>query len=221
MLKHVEYAYYDFDVSDRETKDNILTAIKYSPNTISVLPQCVKSIKKIIPEHIQLSAIIDYPLGLSNFTERFSAIKTAIRDGAKCIEVVCPNYLLCNRKYDKFKSEIDDFKNLCFEQQIDLKYVLEYKIFTSTVLNRIANILYTKKLTTIYPSTSFFLDSISDNILVAMSIQQKNPGINIIINGQAWHDNQIDLILSNPNIFSYKTSNIYTLEKITHKMLKQ
>jgi len=44
--------------------------------------------------------------------------------------------------------------------------------------------------------------------------------MNVIVNGQAWTDEHIDLILSNPNINSYKTTNIYTLEKIFNKIKK-
>ena len=74
---------------------------------------------------------------------------------------------------------------------------------------------------TIYASSSFFMDSISDNILVCMMLQKKNPNLNLIVTGQAWTDAHIDLILSNSNIFAYKTTNIYTLQKIADKILKK
>jgi hypothetical protein len=75
-----------------------------------------------------------------------------------------------------------------------------------------------KKLPTIYPSTSFFLDSISDNILASMTLQSKNSDLKIIVTGQAWTDKHVDMILNNDNIFAYKTTNIYTLEKISNKI---
>lgn len=221
MLQYVEYGYYDFASSEQETKEYINTAIKYHPSTVSVLPQYVKSIKKNIPDHIRLGTIIDYPFGLSNYADRESAVNAAIKNGANSIEIVCPNYALCNRKYDKFRLEIDYLHSICINHKVDFKYILEYKIFTLNVLYKISEILFLKKLPTIYASSSFFMDSISDNILVCMMLQKKNPNLNLIVTGQAWTDAHIDLILSNSNIFAYKTTNIYTLQKIADKISKK
>ena len=129
MLQYVEYGYYDFASSEQETKECINTAIKYHPSTVSVLPQYVKSIKKNIPDHIRLGTIIDYPFGLSNYADRESAVNAAIKNGANSIEIVCPNYALCNRKYDKFRLEIDYLHSICINHKVDFKYILEYKIF--------------------------------------------------------------------------------------------
>lgn len=218
MLQHIEYGYYDYASSEQETKDITNLAIKLSPSTISVLPQYIKSIKKNIPEHIKLGTIIDYPFGLSNYSDRESAVFSAIKNGANSIELVCPNHALCNRKYDKFRLEIDTLKEMCHNHNVDLKYILEYKIFTLNLLYKVSEILFLKNLLTTYVSSSFFIDNISDNILVAMMLQKKNPNLNLIVTGQAWTDKHIDLILSNSHLFAYKTSNIYTLEKIIRKI---
>lgn len=218
MLRYVEYGYYDFSSNEKETKDFVLESIQYSPSTISVLPQYVKYVKKNIPRDVKLGTIIDYPFGLADYDERENALRKAIKHGVDSIEVVCPNHALCNRKYDRFRLEVDIFKQICFDNQVDLKYVLEYKTFTLPLLHKIADILYTKKLNTIYPSTSYSLDGISDNILVSMMLLKKNPNLNIIVNGQAWTDAHVELILSNEQIFAYKTSNIHILEKLSHKI---
>ena len=221
MLKYIEYGYYDFDSNEKETKDNIERAIKYAPATISVLPHYVKTISKIIPDHIKLGTIIDYPYGLLDYTARELCIKNAIKNGATSIEIVCSNHFLCNRKYDRFRLEIDCIKKICFDNQVDLKYILDYKTFTLPLLQKISEILVSKKLNTVYPSTCLALDSISENILVSMMLQKKHPDLNVIVTGQAWTDEHINLILSNDNIFAYKTHNIYTLEKITNKILQK
>ena len=220
MLQHLEYGYYDFASGEKETKEIVEKAATYGPSTISVLPQYLKVVKKSIPEHIRLGTIIDYPFGLSGSLERENALQLAIKNGARSIEVICPNHSLCNRKYDRFRLEVDCFRKTCIDNMVDLKYVLEYKTFTLNLLYKISEILYLKKLPAMYPSTGFFLDSISDNILVSMMLKKKNPNLNIIVSGQAWTDQHVDLILSNDQISSYKTTNIYTLEKITDKILQ-
>jgi hypothetical protein len=100
---------------------------------------------------------------------------------------------------------------------VDLRYVLEYKIFVPELLYKMASILTEFGINTIYPSANFLMDNISDNILAAMLISQKNTNMNIIVNGSAWTDDQINNILNSTKIYGYKTSNIYTLEKITKK----
>jgi hypothetical protein len=72
-----------------------------------------------------------------------------------------------------------------------------------------------------YPSVNYLLDNISDNILVSMLINQKNPKIKIIVNGSAWTDDHINTIFNNPKIYGYKTSNIYTFEKLFLKNQKK
>jgi hypothetical protein len=53
-----------------------------------------------------------------------------------------------------------------------------------------------------------------------MLVHQKNPKTNIIFSGSAWTDEQIDMVLNNQQIYGYKTTNIYTLEKIYQKINK-
>ena len=221
MLQYLEYGYYDFDSNSKETKAIVEQAVKYSPSTISVLPHYIHTVKKIIPDHVRRGTIIDYPFGLSAYLDRENAVKSAITQGVNSIEIVAPNHALCNRKYDRFRLEIDCIKRICLEKKVDLKYIIEYKTYTLPLMHKVADILYTKKLPTIYPSTSFFMDSISDNIIVSMMLQKRNANLNIISTGQAWTDEHIDLILSNDNLFAYKTNNIYTLEKITNKILQK
>tara|TARA_R110000868_G_scaffold198514_19_gene445034 strand:+ start:2013 stop:2678 length:666 start_codon:yes stop_codon:yes gene_type:complete len=221
MLQYIEYGYYDFDSNSLETKSIIQEAIKYAPSTISVLPHYVQTVKKLIPDHIRLGTIIDYPFGLSCYLDRENAVRSAIIQGVNSIEMVCPNHALCNRKYDRFRLEIDSIKRLCIEKKIDLKYIIEYKTFTLPLMHKVAEILFDKRLPTMYPSTSFFMDSISDNMIVAMMLQKRNNSLNVISTGQAWTDEHIDLILSNDSLFAYKTNNIYTLEKITNKILQK
>ena len=221
MLQYIEYGHYDFDSNAKETKTAVQKAIKYSPSTISILPTYIQTVKKIIPDNIRLGTIIDYPFGLAGYLERENAVKSAITQGVNSIEIVAPNHALCNRKYDRFRLEIDCIKRICLEKKVDLKYIIEYKTYNLPLMHKVADILYTKKLPTIYPSTSFFMDNISDNIIVSMMLQKRNKNLNVISTGQAWTDDQIDLILSNENLFAYKTNNIYTLEKITNKILQK
>lgn len=214
----IEYAYYDLASNELETKTSIAKAIEYSPSVVSVLPYYTKLAKSISGHKTAISTIIDYPFGLSDSDSRISLVDNAIKSGSDILEVVCPTHLLCNRKYDKFRKEIEAFVNLSKQAKVEIRYILEYKIFMPELLYKTSSILTEFGINTIYPSANYLMDNISDNILAAMLISQKNNNINVIVNGSAWTDEQIDMILSNKKIYGYKTANIYTLAKIVKKI---
>lgn len=217
-MKIIEYGHYDLASNEVEVKDCVMQALRFQPNTISVLPYYVKSIKGLVVGHADLSCVIDYPFGVSDTQSRITSLEQSIKDGVDIVELVMCSPLLCNRKYDKLRKELDFCTKLCNDHAIELRFILEYKIFAADLLYKAASLLQEFNITTIYPSANFLIDSISDNILAGMLIQQKNPSLKIIFNGSAWTDEQLDMVLNNTNIYGYKTSNIYTLEKLYQKI---
>lgn len=216
----IEYGHYDIASNELETKELITKALTFHPQTISTLPYYTKIVKPLLPEQTKLSSIIDYPFGLSDSESRSKLLETAIKNGSEIVEIVAPNHLLCNRRYDKFRKELDTYSKLCSEANVEIRYMLEYKLFTPELLYKAAHILIDFNIPVMYPSVNYLLDNISDNILVSMLINQKNPKIKIIVNGSAWTDEHINILFNNPKIYGYKTSNIYTLEKLFLKNQK-
>lgn len=219
-MKIIEYGHYDLATNETETKELIKKALSFQPHAISVLPYYIKIIRPIIFGRTELSTIIDYPFGLTESSSRILSIEQAIKDGADVIELVMANPLLCNRKYDKLRKELEIYAGLCAQSNVRARCVLEYKIFSPELLYKAASILNEFNISVIYPSANFLIDNISDNILAGMLVHQKNPKTNIIFSGSAWTDEQIDMILNNQQIYGYKTTNIYTLEKIYQKIHK-
>jgi hypothetical protein len=213
----IEYGYYDIASNENETKDALVKGLEYKPSVISVLPYYIKLAQVVCGSKARVSCIIDYPFGLSDTESRLKAVELALKSKIDILEIICPTQLLCNRKYDKFRKELEICSKLCKEASVELRYILEYKIFMPELLYKAANILTEFGVYTAYPSANYLMDNISDNILAAMLISQKNPNINIIVNGSAWTDDHIRTILDNNKIHGYRTSNIFTLEKITKK----
>lgn len=217
-MKILEYGYYDFASNEIETKEAISKILKYNINTISVLPYYLKSIKPLLKNHnINLGTVIDYPFGLGDIKTRISAVDTAVKFGSNIIEIVAPTHLLCNRKYDKFRDDINTHRDICAAGGVELRYTIDYRVFTLDLLYKVAQILVGHKINTIYPSSNYFLDNLSDNILASALINKKIDNINIIVNGNAWTDKHADLILSHKQIYGYKTNNIYVLETLSSK----
>jgi deoxyribose-phosphate aldolase len=218
-MKLLEYGYYDFASNEHETKEYITKAIKYKPNSIFVLPYYAKLSKNVLKDTlINVGTTIDYPFGLSDFKSRNMAVETAIKSGIDIIEMIAPTNLLCNRKYDKFRDDVSYHRDLCVNAGVELRYTLDYRVFTLDLLYKIAQILVGHRIYTVYPSSNYFLDNLSDNILASALINKKVVDLNIVVNGNAWTDKHVDLLLSHKQIYGYKTNNLYILENISHKI---
>lgn len=216
---HIEYSYYDISSNEAETKDNILKATKYPVSAISVLPPSIRAVKGLLPETIKLSSAIDYPLGIMDIKSRTDSIGLAIRNGAKIIELVSPVHLLCNRKYDKFRDDIKINQDLCLEHSVELRYIVEYRLYSYELLYKVSQILLDMGISTIYPSTGFMLDDISDNILASALINKKIPNIHIICNGNFWNNQHAELI-KRAKLYGLKVNSLNALDIISKNILK-
>jgi deoxyribose-phosphate aldolase len=212
-MKQLEYGHYDIASNETEIKDLIAAATKYQPDIISVFPHYLKLAKNHIGNSI-LGCVIDYPLGLLDLKSRLMATEFAIKSGAALIELVAPTYSLCNRKYDKFREDVKCHLELCQENNVELRYIVEYRVFTLELLYKIAQILVSFGIKTMYPSTGYSLDDINDNLLACALINKKNTDIKLIANGNIWNDKQIDTINKNVDLYGLKCHSINSLQKI-------
>lgn len=215
---NIEYSNYDISSNETEFKNNILEAIKYKPNVISVLPSYLKITKNLIEDScpIKLSSVIDYPIGSSDLQTRLSATEYALKNGAKIIELVAPSFFLCTRKYDKFRLDIQSHLELCTKYEAELRYILEYRTFTYDLLYKVAQILVGHNIYKIYPSTGYLLDELSDNILAAILIKKKVFNIQPIVNGNIWNTRHISLISNNTDhILGYKVNSLNALIRLS------
>jgi deoxyribose-phosphate aldolase len=208
----IEYSFYDVASNDAETKGVLSEAATFKLDAISVLPFNLKLAKNILgsSSNIALSCPIDYPLGIMDTKSRNESLSFAIKNGAKIIDMVCPVYLLCNRKYDKFKEDIKISQNICLENGVILRYILEYRVYSYELLYKVAQILLEHQIATIYPSTGYFIDNISDNILACALINKKIPQINIVSNANFWNDSHVELV-SKANLFGLRVNSINAL----------
>ena len=220
-MKILEYGYYDVASDDTEVKENVSRASKLSTDVISVLPQYLRIAKSILKNtDIILSTVIDYPFGISSIEARRTETENALKCGAKIIELVAPNHALCNKKYDKFRKDINEQKALCDRYDAELRYIIDYRTYTEYMLYKITTMVAAHQVDVIYPSNNYMLDNIIDNLIASMMIAKKIPYVNVIVNGNAWNEKQINLILNTDKIYGYKTNNILTLENLSHNCAK-
>lgn len=207
----LEYALYDIATNETEFKESVTQVLKYKIDVLSVLPLYLKIAKTLAGDLAEISCPIDYPMGLMDMRGRCVAAEQAIKNGAKIIDVVCPSILLSNRKYDKFREDIRTLNDLCLQENVQLRYFLEYRVYSYELLYKIAQILYDLGVASVLPSTGYLLDDVYDNILASGLINKKVPNINIVCNGNIWNNQQVDTI-KKANLYGVRVSSLNALK---------
>lgn len=208
---HIDFALINTDLSDADSKKIIDEIASYPIKSITAPIYLVKSIKGLIPDSIKLSCLIDYPLGISDIKTRRCAIEQAFKAGANTIDIAMPQNLATNRKYEKIRDDIKSAKEFCDPNNIDIRYILEYRTFDHHCLKKICEIFENHQVKYVFPSSGFFLDNLADNILASIFLYQNSKDLNIISTGNIWNNHHFDTILKS-GLFGFRTSSIYSLK---------
>lgn len=210
-MKYIEYSLYDLDYNEEEIKQNVEKAIAFGIKNLSVPYAWTKFCRSIIKDaQISISNAIDYPLGILDTKTRNSAIINAIDNGANKIEIVIQNNYLNNKKYDKIRADIKSNYEICQDKNIPIQYFLEYRIFTHQSLIKACNILLETPIDTVYTSTGYMLDSVEDNIVASVLLEQKTQ-IKTIFTGNVWNKKQIEILKKN-NIQRIRSKTIHSID---------
>lgn len=197
---YIEYACYDYSLSDEELKYNFTQAIKLGVKNISVHYPYLPILKNIVSEMpINISCPIDYPYGLSDMKIRLMGIANAAKNGSATIDLVAPAKFIANRKYDKLRDDIRTCFMLCQENNLILRYMLEYRVFNHETLAKTCQILKNLGIEYVIPATGQMIDDINDNLIACKYLMAKSE-IKIITNGNIWTQKHVEAI---------KTSKIY------------
>lgn len=205
----LEFCQHDFTLNEHENKETILEALKYKPSLISVFSYYAKSISQLTD--IPVVCPIDFPVGLSDSKTRLQMGSFAIKNGARALDITYPAQLIVNRKYDKFREDIKNFNDLGVENNINIRYVLEYRKYSYELLYKLSQILSDFGVGTILLSTGYFLDDINDNIIAAGMINKKNPNIKIVLTANIWTKEQLDNI-NKSGLSGFRANNLNGLK---------
>jgi len=208
---YIEYACYDYSLSDDEIKNNLNFVAKLGIKNISIFPIYIQSIKSLIDEFdLKISCPVDYPFGISDSKIRSASTLTAIKSGASTIDMVAPAKLITNRKYDKIRDDIKNNITICQDNNTQLRYIIEYRVFNHEILAKISTILKSLNIEYILPSTGYMLDDINDNIIACKYLMAKSQ-IKTITNANIWTEKHIQNIKL-ANIYGIRFHNIHSLQ---------
>lgn len=212
---YIDYIINDASITESEAKKNLeyifgSTNKENLINSITTPIFLTKSIKNFLKEKkidnsVTVSCLIDYPMGVSDIKTRLTAVDQAIIAGANCVDIVMPQNLAANRKYDKIREDIKQTLENTKNKDIKVRYMLEYRIFDHHCLKKICEIFDDFQIKYCFPSTGFFLDNISDNIIASTFLYKNSKNIHIISSGQFWNENHFKTIIKS-GIYGIRTN---------------
>jgi deoxyribose-phosphate aldolase len=215
---YVDFAIIDTDNEDKKVKETICSALKYNINSITVPYYLLKSCKQILKNSkVDLSCLIDFPLGISDNKTRCYAIEQAISCGATSVDISMPQNLAANRKYEKIREDIRNVKTIC-SNNIIIKYILEYRSFDHRCLKKICSIFDDYKIEFATPSSGFFIDNLADNLIASSFLHENSKEIHVIATGNAWTENHFS-ILYKSGVYGFRTFNLESLKKFNKFVL--
>lgn len=208
---YVEYACYDYALSDDEVKNNIILATKAGVKNFGIHYTYIPLIRSTINDvNGIISSPIDYPYGLSDSKTRSYAIENAAKAGASVIDMTVPAKFIANRKYDKLRDDIKNSIAICQQYNIIIRYILEYRVFNHETLAKTCQILKGLGIEYALPSSGHMIDDINDNLIASKYLMAKS-NINIIANGNIWTDKQAESVKS-AGIYGVRLHYISALE---------
>jgi deoxyribose-phosphate aldolase len=205
-MKYIDYACHDYSLNETEVSEFINSSIRFGITGISILPYSIgtiKNIPSIKEKKITISCPADYPHGLSDSKTRNFLVTQLCKSGVDHIDLVIPTKIVTNRKYDKFREDIRTNLEICRENNVDLRYILEYRVYSHEILSKICQILMDFGITTVFPSSGSMIDDISDNLIACNFLMTKSK-INTICTGNMYHNKHANIIKNMDNLYGIR-----------------
>lgn len=209
---YIDFAIIDTDTIETTAKDTIKYIIDHSlVNSITVPYYFSKLVKPYLSNGLDFSCFIDFPLGISDSKTRITAADQAIKSGFNSIDITMPQNLAANRKYDKIRDDIKSISELKINDNINIRYILEYRKFDHYCLKKICEIFDALGIRYIFPSSGYFIDNLADNILASIFLHNNSKDLKIICTGNLWQDKHFETI-NKSGLFGFRTSSIHIVE---------
>ena len=198
-----EISCYDKDTTEHTVTESIFTALKHDFHGVSVPAYYLPLAKDLIPDGFVVASSVDYPGGLSSTGVRCHSSINIIRAGANAVDLVANSNLLVNRKFKKFKEDIEANYKICQDNNCSLRVMFEYRIYDKNSLILAAcDIIRSVGVDYIFPSTGSMVDDIEDSIVVGFLLQKKKEQ-NVIFNANIWRKEDYEKV-ENSGVFGIR-----------------
>jgi deoxyribose-phosphate aldolase len=209
---YIDFAIIDTEINETKAKDILVQLTPFDINSITAPYYLIKTIKNFLsPDNTIVSCFIDYPLGISDIKSRKFLVEQAAKNGATGIDITMPQNLAANRKYDKIREDIKNISEFTKENNLSLRYILEYRVFDHHCLKKICEIFEDNQVSFVYPSSGYFIDNLADNILASIFLYQNSKDLNILCTGNMWTDKHFETMLKS-GLYGFRTTSLHSLK---------
>lgn len=209
---YIDFALISTDVNEADAKIVIKNLIDKSyVNSITVPFYFIKLIKPYLNNGLDFSCLIDYPIGVSDTKTRCTAVQQAADAGFNTLDISMPQNLAANRKYDKIREDIKSIIDITADKKINIRYILEYRKFDHHCLKKVCEIFENSGINYIFPSSGYFLDNITDNLIASFFLHKNSKNLKVICSSNLWLDKHFESLINN-GLFGFRTSSIHTIE---------
>jgi deoxyribose-phosphate aldolase len=186
---YIEFACLDYSLTETDLQNKIKYAVDNGIKNICSFSYSINLIKSIDPE-IKIFCPVDFPYGILDTKNRNNIISSLIKNNIAGIDLVIPTKIISNRKYEKLRDDIRSNIEICKNNGLELRYMLEYRVYSHEILAKICQILKDLGIDTILPSTGIMLDDINDN-LIACNFLNTKSNIQVICNGNIYTEKHV------------------------------
>lgn len=185
---------FDFSKSEKEIILAAFDAIDQGIRTIFVPTYYASKLKSLVGKSVNIACPVDYPAGLSETSIRQHACISAINHGADFIDLVVNPLYLLNGEKQALIEDLIVIKGICSLKNKELRVILDYRMFSDSLIFSVANIVQNVGIKHIIPSSGLFVEDYLDNIIMCQLIANKNPSIKTVFNSVRCTQEQYDKI---------------------------
>lgn len=138
LTAKIEYTFLKPDATKKELQAVAEKTKKYSFGKVCVLPAQVEAVKKMLPETVAVATIVGYPFGADSYGAALSAVRDAVKAGAREINFVIHPFKVKNDDFYDFRRRIN---KLCGAAKKRLVAVLEPEKTDRKTLKKLLNLL--------------------------------------------------------------------------------
>ena len=202
-----EISCYDKDTTEHTVQEAIFTALEYGFGGVSVPSYYLPLANSLIPAGFVVAS------GLSSLNVRCHSTINLIRAGANSIDLVANSNLLINRKFKKFRQDIESNYRICKDNNCSLRVMLEYRSYDkNSLIVAACDIIRDVGVDYVFSSTGSMIDVLDDAIVVGFLLQQKQQ-LNVICNANIWKPEDYEKV-EKSSMFGVRIKNINAVKNI-------
>ena len=205
-----ELACYNQDSTFQDLLSAVFTSAQKDVSCLAI-PSGFMSRLSDFTKDQKFSAAIDFPYGLSGTSVRIHEIILAIRQGASYIDLVLNNGFIKEENWRKIREDLKACKAVCDSNDIELRVIIEYRLFSPKTVLLICSLLYNANIYNVINATGFVADDLSDNAIISHEIQSKT-GIKVTSCVRAFSKEQIEI---------FESVDVYSLRIISSKATEE